>query len=101
MVFLYITCSSIDEGKRIGAELVRERVAGWVNVSPAQSVYRENGEVKTVDGATIVVKTIESKVQSVEDVVRKLHSHNVPCIASFTLYRLNREYKDWLIGMIA
>jgi len=101
MVFLYITCKDAEEAKKIGRELVAQKAAGWVNISPAEAIFREDGAVKESMGASLLVKTIESKVQDVEDITRRMHSHRVPCVASFSLYRLNREYKDWLIGAIA
>lgn len=101
MVFLYVTCRDFDEAKKISRTLVERKAAGWVNISPVQAVYREDGEVKEAEGISLVVKTIESKVQEVEDIVRGLHSSKIPCIASFSLHRLNREYKDWLIRHVA
>lgn len=101
MVFLYVTCKNTEEARRLAKMLVEERAAGWVNVTPAHAVYRQGGEVKeAADGAAIIVKTIESKVQHVEDVVRANHTSRIPCIAAFSLYRLNREYKDWLISTV-
>jgi len=101
MVFLYVTCKNMEEAKKIGRELINHRAAGWVNISPTEAMYRENGELKETDGASLMVKTIESKVPDVEDITRRLHSNAVPCVASFSLYRLNREYKDWLIKSVA
>jgi len=101
MVFLYVTCKNPEEAQKISHTLVGKKIAGWVNIAPINSVYRENGEIKESAGTSLIVKTVESKVQDVEDVVRALQSHKVPCIASFSLYRLNREYKDWLIGSVA
>ncbi len=101
MVFLYITCKDADEAKRIGRTLVERKMAGCVNIAPIDSIYSENGKTKEVTEASLLVKTIDSKVQAVEDVVRDLHSYSTPCIASFALHRLNREYKDWLVRAVA
>jgi len=101
MVFLYVTTRNMEEAKGIAQTLIREKAAGWVNISPVNSMYREGGEIKEREGASLIVKTIESKVQDVEDIVRAAHKNRIHCVASFTLYRLNREYKDWLIGSLA
>ena len=100
MVFLYITCKDRDEAKRIGKALVERKLAGCVNIAPIESIYQENGSVKEVSEASLLVKTTDQKVQEVEDIVRKLHSYKVPCIASFSLHRLNHEYKEWLVGQV-
>ena len=101
MVFLYITCKDRDEAKRIGKELVERKLAGCVNITPIESIYREDGATREVEEAALLVKTIDAKVQQVEDTVRELHSYEVPCIASFSLHRLNHEYKNWLVGQVA
>ena len=101
MVFLYVTCRNLDEAKAVSRALIERKAAGWVNISPVQAVYRSGDGVKEVDGAAIIIKTIESKVQNVEDTVREFHRGRISCIASFSLYRLNREYKDGLINTVA
>lgn len=101
MVFLYITCKDAAEAKKIGRTLVERKIAGCVNIAPIESIYREDGATREVSEVSLFVKTIDSKVQEVEDTVRALHSYEVPCIASFALHRLNREYKDWLVGQVA
>ena len=101
MVFLYITCKDAEEAKKIGRALIEKKAAGCVNIAPIHSIYPENGALKEVSEVSLLVKTIDSKVQIVEDIVRDLHSYTTPCIASFALHRLNREYKDWLVNCVA
>ncbi|MBI3588897.1 MAG: divalent-cation tolerance protein CutA [Candidatus Liptonbacteria bacterium] len=100
MVFLYITCKNQEEAKRIGRQLVREKAAGCVNIFPISSVYGDGGGVRETEETSMIVKTIDSKVQEVEDIVRSIHSYKVPCIASFSLHRLNHEYKEWLTSQV-
>jgi periplasmic divalent cation tolerance protein len=101
MIFLYITCRDVDEAKKIGRALVEKHLAACANIAPIQSVYSDNGKVKEVNEASLLVKTVEQKVQQAEDVVRALHSYKLPCIASLSLYRLNREYKEWVVSCVA
>ncbi len=102
MVFLYVTCKDMDEAKKIGKELIEQKVAGCVNIDPIHSLYRGNdGKVGIVEEVAMIIKTIDSKVQQAEDIVHKLHSYTVPCIASFALFRLNREYKEWLMEQVS
>lgn len=100
MVFLYVTCKDAAEAKKIGSELVKRKIAGCVNIAPIESIYRDNGELVATPEASLLIKTSDQKVQQVEDTVRHLHSYKVPCIASFALHRLNREYKEWLVNQL-
>jgi periplasmic divalent cation tolerance protein len=100
MVFLYVTCKNIEEARRISRELVRKKAAGCVNIMPINSIYKDGDDLRETEETAMIVKTIDSKVQEAEDIVRSIHSYKVPCIASFALHRLNREYKEWLTSMV-
>src|SRR3989338_1394729 len=101
MVFVYITCASQEEAKKLGKILLEKKGAGCVNIFPVLSMYPENGSIKEAGEYVLIVKTIDSKVQDVEDIVRKNHSYKVPFIGTISLTRLNSEYKEWLTGAIA
>lgn len=100
MVFLYVTCKNHEEAKRIGRQLVRERAAGCVNIYPIQSIYSDKGGTLETEETAIIIKTIDSKVQEAEDIIRNMHSYKTPCIATFALHRLNREFKEWLTSQV-
>ena len=101
MVFNYITCSSEEEAKKIAKILLEKKGAGCINIFPIQSMYPENGSLKEIKEYVIIAKTIDSKVQAVEDIVRENHSYKVPFIGTLSLTRFNREYKEWLTGVLA
>ncbi|OGI78101.1 hypothetical protein A3D42_02685 [Candidatus Nomurabacteria bacterium RIFCSPHIGHO2_02_FULL_41_18] len=98
MVSLYITCKNLEEGEKIGEAVMNIRAAGCINMFPTQSVWRndETDSLEKHEEVVLIVKTLESKVQEIEDLVRKVGSYKAPCIASLTVSRINREYKEWL-----
>lgn len=98
MIFIYVPCQNIDTAKTIAKLLVEKRMAGKVDIMPTNSVTRVNGEVAEAQGVTMIIMTIDKHVQDVEDIVREHYQGGVPCMATITLYRLNRDFKDWLIG---
>ena len=98
MIFIYVPCQNLDTAKTIAKVLVEKKMAGKVDIMPTNSVTRENGGVTEVAGATLIIMTIDKHVQGVEDTVREHYQGGVPCMATITLYRLNRDFKDWLIA---
>lgn len=98
MIFIYVPCQDLDTAKTIAKLLVEKKMAGKVDIMPTNSVYRENGGVIEAPGATMIIMTIDKHVQDIEDIVREHYKGGVPCMATITLYRLNREFKDWLIN---
>jgi len=97
MIFIYVPCQSIDTARIIAKLLVEKRMAGKVDIMLTNSVSRVNGGVAEATGATMIIKTIDKHVQGVEDIVREHHKDGIPCIATISLYRLNRDFKDWLL----
>jgi len=101
MVFIYITCASGEEARKIGQTLLDKGAAGCVNIFPIQSMYRDGGKKRDGPEYALIVKTIDSKVQATEDVIKEHHSYQIPCVATFSLFRMNREYKEWLTSQIS
>lgn len=101
MIFLYVFCKDINEAKTIGTLLVTHRAAGKVDIIPVQSMFRQKEGVQEREGAAMIIQTIDKRIRDVEDIVRQHQVGRTSCVASFTLYRLNREFKDWLIASTA
>ncbi len=73
-------------------------MAGKVDIMLTDSISRVNGGVTEASGATMIIMTIDKHIQDIEDIVREHYQGGVPCMATITLYRLNRDFKDWLIA---
>ena len=98
MIFIYVPCQNLETAKTIAKILVEKRKAGKVDIMLTNSFSRDNEKVAEVSGATMIIMTIDKHVQDVEDVVREYYQAGVPCMATISLYRLNRDFKDWLIA---
>ena len=98
MIFIYVPCQNLDTAKTIAKILVEKRMAGKVDIMPTNSVTRANGGVTEAQGAPLIIMTIDRHIQGIEDIVREHYQGGVPCMATIALYRLNREFKDWLIN---
>jgi len=77
---------------------VEKRMAGKVDIMLTNSFFRDNGGVTEVSGATLIIMTIDRHIQGIEDIVREHYQDGVPCMATIALFRLNRDFKDWLIA---
>ncbi len=97
MIFVYVPCQNIEMAKTIAKILVEKRMAGKVDIMPTNSISQADGGVTEVSGATMIIMTIDKHVQDIEDIVREYHQGGLPCMATISLYRLNRDFKDWLL----
>ncbi|OGZ91556.1 MAG: hypothetical protein A2599_01755 [Candidatus Staskawiczbacteria bacterium RIFOXYD1_FULL_39_28] len=98
MIFIYVPCQNIETAKTIAKILVEKRMAGKIDIMPTNSFFRNNGGVAEVAGATMIIMTIDRHIQGIEDIVREHYQDGVPCMATIALFRLNRDFKDWLIA---
>jgi periplasmic divalent cation tolerance protein len=94
---IYITAKNKDEARKIGGELVKERLAACVNIlDNMNSMYWWEGKVQDDNEAVLIAKTKESLVKKLIAKVKSLHSYSCPCIISLPILDGNKEYLTWL-----
>lgn len=101
MLLVYITCKDNEEAEKIAQYLIVNSAAADVNVFPINTFHTEDEGVKKRSEVGMFVKTVESKLHQVRDIVERFHSYSAPCIASFAVFRINTKYKEWLISRVA
>ena len=96
-VAVFITVPDVEEGERIAAALVEERLAACVNVLPGcRSVYRWEGRVQRDDEALMMVKTNSEGFAELERRVTELHPYDVPEIIAVDLTAVSAPYRKFL-----
>ncbi|MEK7143997.1 MAG: divalent-cation tolerance protein CutA [Patescibacteria group bacterium] len=100
MVFIYTTCQNSEEARKIGKMIVEKKLAGCVNIWPIESIYFWEEKIREDNEAVLLIKTTESKVAEIENIILSNHSYAVPIIATIDIHRINREYKEWLMKWV-
>jgi periplasmic divalent cation tolerance protein len=94
---VFVTVPDVEQGERIAAALVEERLAACVNVLPGcRSVYRWEGRVQRDDEALMMVKTSREGFAALERRVSELHPYDVPEIIAVDLTAVSAPYRDFL-----
>lgn len=93
---IYITAGDMAEARKIGRQLVEERLAACVNIFPITSIFRWKGNIDEANEFGIIVKTRSEKVKDIEKRVKEIHSYEVPCVLSFSIDRGSAEYLKWI-----
>lgn len=94
---VYITTKDRDEAKKIGFELVSNRLAAGVNIiDKIESIYWWEGKVQKESEALLIVKTKESAVPALIEKVKSLHSYKTPCIVSLPIAYGNPDFLKWI-----
>lgn len=97
--YLLVTTTTSDESaaRRMAEELITRRLAACVQVSgPLTSYYRWQGREESAKEFQVSAKTREDLYEEIEEVIREMHSYEVPEIVAVRVTAGSRSYLDWL-----
>jgi len=91
------TAGSEDEARTIAHHLVEHQLAACVNIVPQmESIYRWQGKVESAREWLLLIKTTAEKVPAVREVIRELHSYDVPECIAIAIEDGSAEYLQWI-----
>lgn len=100
MVFIYTTCESMEEAKKLGGIIIDQKIAACVDFWPISSCFNWKGELKCVEQAMLMITTFEAKIDAVTQLISENHTYSIPLIAGVDVRRINHPYKEWMMGEI-
>ncbi|MBM3483864.1 MAG: divalent-cation tolerance protein CutA [Alphaproteobacteria bacterium] len=96
-LFVYITCVSLDEAKRIGRALVEVRLCACVNILPGMtSLYWWQRKIEEGHETVLIAKTRDTLLDALTAKVKSLHSYACPCVVAFPVTAGNDAYVKWI-----
>ena len=102
MLVVITTTPGFAEGEILAEQLVEARLAACVQIIPQiTSVYVWEGKIEKETEQLLLIKTSEEKYAEVEDLIRKLHSYDVPEIVAIDPARVSQPYRNWLESTIS
>ena len=94
---IYAVFASAEEADCIGRAVIEERLAACVNIlGPVRSIYRWQGRVEESSEAALIAKTTAALAEVLVERVKKIHSYELPCIASWKIESGNPAFLDWI-----
>jgi periplasmic divalent cation tolerance protein len=102
LILCYITCSSLEEARKIGRHLLKSKLAGCINVYPDMTPMffwpPKSGKIDESKEVTLIAKTIEGKYQALEEEIIKIHSFDTPCVIAIPTTHVSKKYYDWIVS---
>jgi len=96
-IIVLTTCGSEDEARKIARLLVEERLAACVQVMPGvRSVYRWKNAIQEDNELLLLIKSRRGLFEALLAAVKKLHSYDVPEIASIQIVDGSAGYLAWM-----
>ncbi|WP_460362171.1 divalent-cation tolerance protein CutA [Actinocorallia lasiicapitis] len=97
-----VTAASWEQAERIAEVVVGGRLAAGAQVSgPITSVYWWEGEVRRGEEFLVLMKTTSGRLEELVEVVRGVHSYEVPEIVAVPIEGGLGEYLGWITAETA
>ncbi len=101
-VLILVTTGGRDDAERLGEALVVEHLAACCSVVPTvHSIYYWEGQLQREHEALLVVKTLESRAEAVQEYVLSHHEYELPEVLQLTIDGGSSRYLDWLEKQVA
>ena len=94
---ILITTDTADEANQIAEDLVKQRKAGCVNIVPGvSSLFWWQGKLDSVEEYLLVAKTKASQLDELVNLVKEIHSYDIPEIIALPIVGGNQDYLEWI-----
>ena len=95
--FMYVTFGSLKEAKKLGAQLVRNKLAACTNIIPTiYSTYVWKNKTMTDKECSMIVKTSKSRVKAAIKFIVKKHSYECPAVSAFPIQSTHADFQRWI-----
>jgi periplasmic divalent cation tolerance protein len=96
-VLILITTGARDDAERLGEALVVQHLAACCSVVPTvHSIYYWDGQLQREHEALLLVKTLESRAEEVQEFVRTHHAYELPEMLQVPIEGGYSPYLNWL-----
>ena len=95
--FVYITCGSKEDARRIGRAIVEKRLAACANIIDGmESIYHWEDKIESDQECILIFKTTAAEYPQLEKTVLALHPYDVPCIIALPILAGQPAYLNWI-----
>ena len=95
--FIYVTFGNLKEAKRMGGQLVKNKLAACTNIIPTiYSTYVWKNKTMTDKECSMIVKTSKSKVKAAIKFIVKKHSYECPAVSAFPIESTHTDFQRWI-----
>jgi periplasmic divalent cation tolerance protein len=96
-IIVLITAGSEEEARKIAGSLVEGKKAACVNIVPGvDSLFRWEDRLDSAQESLLLVKTKASLFPEIVEMVKRMHSYEVPEILALPIIAGSEDYLKWL-----
>ena len=96
-IVLFITTATTNEAQRISKVLLEQKKVACVNIVPrVSSLFWWENKLDSAHESLLIVKPKASLLNEVVELVRKIHSYDIPEIIALPIVGGNQDYLEWI-----
>ena len=96
-IVILVTTSSEPEAHKIADLLLNRRKAACVNIVPVvESSFRWQGKLDSARESLLIIKTRASLLPEIIELVKSIHSYEVPEIIALPIIGGSEDYLKWI-----
>ena len=96
-VAVYTTFPNLEEARHFSKKVIEERLGACANIiSHVRSIYRWKETIEEKDEVIVWLKTRESLIENVKELLKSVHSYDTPAFAVYKIHTGSEEYLRWL-----
>lgn len=97
---VFVSCPGMEEAKKLAHQLVKEKLAGCVQIIPKiVSIYEWKDKIEEESEVLLILKTVSSRLADLEKQVLTLHPYETPEFVAVNADHIAKGYLDWLAGL--
>ena len=96
-VVILITTGTEEEAHKIAKVLLNQKKVACVNIVPrVNSLFWWEGKIDSDQESLLIIKTNASLLNEIVNLVREVHSYDVPEIIALPIVGGNQDYLEWI-----
>ncbi len=92
----YVTTRTKGEAKRIARALLLEHLIAGANIFPLESLYWWQEKICEEEEFALFMQSSKANFARIEEVVKRLHSYEIPCIVSTAITQGSHDFLQWI-----
>ncbi len=101
-IVVLVTTSSEPEARKIAELLLSRRKAACINIVPrVDSSFWWQDKLESARESLLIIKTKASLLSEIVELVKSVHSYEVPEIIALPIVGGNEDYLKWINGEVS
>lgn len=97
MIYIFWTCRDKTEAKQIIRELLEQKLIACASIFPEiESIYRWNGKIEESQEIKVILKTVITHFDRIQNYIQAHCSYEVPEILQVKISKGNSRYLSWV-----